>query len=92
MAFMLIDLDQNLQDCVKMLEGYISDLRNYLRKPSWDTKCDSVVTSPLLEEEEEDEEEMEDMLHLPVEVQRHFSHNSKLFTCGPKRQHFYMHV
>lgn len=73
---MLIDLDQNLQDCVKMLEGYISDLRNYLRMPSWDFKCDSVVTSPLLEEEEE-EEDLEDLSHLLVEVQTHLTHYSK---------------
>lgn len=73
-SFMLIDLDQNLQACVKMLEGYISDLRNYLRMPSWDIKCDRVVTTPLLEEEEE---EMEDMFHLPVEVQTHFTPYSR---------------
>ncbi|KAG5273066.1 hypothetical protein AALO_G00147240 [Alosa alosa] len=56
------DLDQNQQDCVKMLDGYISDLRNYMRMLSWDSKCDRLVTSA-----QSEEEEMKDMCHLPIE-------------------------
>ncbi|XP_042561282.1 spatacsin isoform X3 [Clupea harengus] len=64
------DLDENIQDCVKMLDGYISELRNYMRMLPWDPKGESLATLPPSEEEEE--EDMEEMYNLPIEevVQR----------------------
>lgn len=64
---LLTDLDENIQDCVKMLDGYISDLRNYMRMLPWDPKGESLATLPPSEEEEED---MEEMFNLPIEVQK----------------------
>ncbi|XP_063053178.1 spatacsin isoform X2 [Engraulis encrasicolus] len=56
------DLDENLQNCVKLFNGYVSDLRNYMRTFPSDSKDDSLVTP-----QHPQKDVLEDMQHLPIE-------------------------
>ncbi|KAL2093283.1 hypothetical protein ACEWY4_010595 [Coilia grayii] len=61
------DVDENLQNCVKIFNGYVSDLRSYMRTLPSDSKGDSMVTS-----QHSGKEVIQDMHHLPIQemVQR----------------------
>uniref|UniRef100_A0A9J7XHX0 SPG11 vesicle trafficking associated, spatacsin n=1 Tax=Cyprinus carpio carpio TaxID=630221 RepID=A0A9J7XHX0_CYPCA len=48
------ELDENLQECVQILDGYISDLRRYMKKFPWPDTCvspDAPVSSADTEQE-----------------------------------------